>query len=58
MVFKVRHHKAGSHVHCSLFVAKAENQTYAKCGDFTIRDDELNALRVAMLGVAFEERNP
>ena len=56
MVFKIRYEKAGGHLHCSLFAAKAPNMTYANCGDFCIREEELADLERAMSGVAFEER--
>lgn len=56
MIFKVTFVKAGGHFHCSLFAAKQQNMTYAKCGDFCVRDYEMPDLRLAMSGVHFEDR--
>lgn len=39
-VFRIRFEIAGGHVHCALFAGKATNQTFAKCGDFTVRKGE------------------
>lgn len=55
MIFKVKHEKLGGHIHCALFAAKQPNMTYAKCGDFCVREEELADLQLAMSGVAFEE---
>ena len=55
MVFKIKYNVAGGHTHCSLFAAKEENQTFAKCGDFTVRNEEFEPLKFAMSGVYFEE---
>ena len=56
MIFKIRYEKAGGHLHCKLFAAKSPNMTYACCGDFCIREDELTDLERAMSGVFFEEK--
>jgi hypothetical protein len=55
MNFKIRWKKMGAHIHCRLFVAKSPNMTYAGCGDFFIREEELPSLEMAMSGVAFYE---
>ena len=54
MVFRVRFTIGGGHVHCRLFVAPASNMTFAKCGDFVVRNEEFKALVIAMAGVSFE----
>lgn len=54
MIFRVRFATQGGHVHCRLFVAKAEGQTFAKCGDFVVRKGpEFAACMAAMAGVQF-----
>lgn len=54
MVFKVRYEVAGGHVHCTLFVAKHPNQTWANCGNFCVSDgEEFDALRAAFSGATF-----
>lgn len=55
-VFKVRWEKAGGHVHCTLFCSKSPNMTYANCGTFCVRLDELEDLERAMSGCQFVER--
>jgi hypothetical protein len=37
MLFRVRFSPAGEHVLCRLFVAPGPNQTFAPCGEFTVR---------------------
>lgn len=58
MVFKIRHEQRGGHVWCRLFAAKAPNMTYASCGEFCVRAEELPDLERAMSGVAFEKQEP
>jgi hypothetical protein len=58
MIWKVTHQTAGGHVHCSLFSAPRAGSTFAKYGDFCVRVDEFDQLRIAMRGVTFEERKP
>ena len=53
MIFRVRYKRSGGHIHCRLFAAKALNTTYAKCGDFCVRVEEFESLRLAMSGVSF-----
>lgn len=55
MIFKVKYEKAGGHIHCRLFAAKAPNMTFAGCGNFCIRVEEFEDLERAMSGVFFEE---
>lgn len=55
MVFLIKHVKRGGHIHCALFAAKQTNQTFAKCGDFTIREEEFDSMRGAMSGVSFRD---
>ncbi len=53
-VYRVRFRVAGAHVHCRLFCAKHPNQTYANCGEFTIRrGEEMVALVAAFSGAEF-----
>ena len=40
MIYRVRFVVLGGHVHCSLFNAKQQNMTFAKCGDFIVRRGE------------------
>ncbi len=56
MVFKVRYDRAGGHVHCALFAAARVGTAFARCGNFTVRVDEFDQLRIAMGGVEFQER--
>ena len=57
-IFRVRWTLAGGHVHCSLFAAKAPNMTYAKCGDFTVRQGEEFAALHAALRAEFVGTDP
>ncbi len=44
-LYHIRFAVAGGHVHCRLFCAKHPNQTYAKCGESTVRrGEEMHAL--------------
>ena len=57
-VYRVRFKVAGGHVHCRLFCAKHPNQTYAKCGDFTVRrGEEMAALVAAFSGAEFVDED-
>ena len=56
MIFKIRHEKLGGHIHCALFGAKAPDMTYAKCGDFVVREEEFSDLERCMSGVFFEDK--
>ena len=51
----------GGHVHCRLFTSKAQNQTFAKCGDLVFSEDEWQEVRkkLAANGVVefLEEEN-
>ena len=40
MIFRVRFATRGGHIHCRLFVAEAQNMTFAKCGDFVVNKGE------------------
>jgi hypothetical protein len=53
MIFRVRYKVLGGHTHCALFAAKQSNMTWAKCGDFTVRNDEFDDLQLVMSGVVF-----
>jgi hypothetical protein len=54
MIFRVRFEIGGHHVHCRLFIAKAENQTFAKCGEFVVRKgDEFRDLLASFKGAQF-----
>lgn len=55
MIFKIHYEKLGGHTHCALFSAKQSNMTYAKCGEFCIRNEELEDLKYAMAGVSFRQ---
>ncbi len=55
MIFKIKHEKLGGHIHCALFAAKEPNQTYAKCGDLVVREEEFAPMQRAMVGVYFQE---
>lgn len=55
-VFKLRYEELGGHTHCSLFSALRPDATYAKCGDFVIRNEEFVALRQALSGVEFVKK--
>jgi len=53
-VFRVRWQQLGGHVHCRLFCAKHPNQTYAKCGEFVVREgEEFESLRAQFSGAHF-----
>ena len=54
-VFRVRYRITGPHVECSLFVARAPNQTWALCGTFTLRLEELPAFQEAFAAAEFRE---
>lgn len=57
--FRVRYSVRGAHTHCALFAAPHSNATYAKCGDFTLRNEEFVALTIAFNGAEFiEKRDP
>ncbi len=57
-VFKVRYETLGGHTHCRLFAAADDKATWASCGDFTVRNDELESLKYVMAGVTFEDFTP
>jgi len=57
MIWKMRCEKAGGHYHCTLFSAKAVNQTWASSGTIVVRSEEFLSLRRAMAGVDFYEGN-
>ena len=41
VIFRIRFHRtAGQHVRCRLFVAPGPDQTFAMCGEFTVREGE------------------
>jgi len=42
MEMRVRYQQQGGHVHCRVFTAPAENQTYAKCGELVFSVEEWN----------------
>lgn len=46
MIFLVRYHVGGGHVHCRLFTAGA-GQTFALCGEITLRAEEFQDFRKA-----------
>ena len=54
MIFKVKYFVPGGHTHCSLYAAPRAGTTFAKCGDFVVRNEEFKALVIAMAGVSFE----
>lgn len=56
MIFKIRYEELGGHTHCRLFAAKQPNMTWACCGDFIVRNEEFDDLRLAMSGVSFVEK--
>lgn len=56
MIWKMRYEKKGGHVHCTLFVAKRLNTTFANCGDLCVREEEFEDLRCVMTGIEFVER--
>lgn len=56
MVFKIIHEKLGAHIHCALFSARSPNLTWAKCGDFVVREEEFEDTKLAMSGVVFSEK--
>ncbi len=49
MIFKVVYKIVAGHTHC------APNMTFAKCGDFCVRNEELEDMRSAMAGVSFKD---
>lgn len=55
MIFKIRYTKSIAHAYCMLYVARQPNMTWANCGKLTIRLDELEDMKIAMSGIAFEE---
>lgn len=52
MIWRIRYRRYGGHIHCRLF-AKARNQTFAGCGNFTVREEEFDSLQHTMPGVEF-----
>lgn len=52
--FKIRKKQLGGHIHCRLFSKYRDQSTWAKCGDFVIREDENSAMMTAMHGIQFE----
>jgi hypothetical protein len=52
-LFRARYVKRGGHIHCALFAGKATSPTFAKCGDFTVREEEFEDLQYNMAGVKF-----
>ncbi len=53
MIFRVWYKVLGGHTHCMLFAASRADTTFAKCGEFTVRNSEFDQLRIAMRGVEF-----
>lgn len=53
MIFRIRYETLGAHTHCALFSARQQNLTFAKCGEFCVRNEEFEDLRLAMAGVQF-----
>ena len=52
--YRVRFTVSGVHVRCRLFCAAQPNQTYSKCGDFTVRrGEEFRSLLDAFRGAEF-----
>lgn len=56
-VFKVRYIELGGHTHCSLFSAPRPDATYAKCGDFVVRNEEFVALQASFKAEFVKERD-
>ena len=54
-VFRVRYRITGPHVECTLYVARRPNQTFASCGSFTLRLEELPAFQEAFARAEFRE---
>ena len=40
MIMRIRYEKLGGHYHCCLFTARAQGQTFAKCGDLVFDEQE------------------
>ena len=40
MIIRLRYEKRGGHIHCRLFTAPAEEQTFAKCGELVFDERE------------------
>ena len=54
LVFRVKFKVAGGHVHCAVFCAKAQNMTFAKCGDLCVsKGPEFAAFVSAFSGADF-----
>jgi hypothetical protein len=57
MIFRIRYETLGGHTHCALFSARQPNTTFAKCGEFCVRNEEFEDLRIVMPGVQFLEKD-
>lgn len=56
-VFRVKWERAGGHVHCTVFLAKHPNQTYANAGTFCVSEgEEFESLRASWSGAEFVEK--
>lgn len=53
MIWMIRFKVGVGHVHCRLFAAKQANMTFAKCGEFVVRVEEMESLRRAFAGAEF-----
>lgn len=53
MAWRIRYEVMGDHVHCRLFCAPAGNRTFAVCGEFVVRTQELPDLQQAFAGAEF-----
>ena len=40
MIIRLRYIKLGGHIHCRLFTAPANDQTFAKCGELVFDERE------------------
>lgn len=59
MIWLVKFEIGGGHVHCRLFAAVGENQTYARCGKFVVRKGaEFKSLVTAFKGARFISEDP
>lgn len=58
MIWKVEYALLGGHVHCALFTASGPNRTFARCGDFVVRQEEFASLRQAFSGAQFIDTHP
>lgn len=53
MAWRIRYEIFGGHAHCKLFSAPLGNRTFALCGDFVVRTEELEDLQNAFPGAEF-----